>query len=50
MVNKMAKKYEPVLEDTIEFFGRKLFRIRAKISFGIVEKGELEGTSKAKII
>ena len=38
MVNKMAKKYEPVLEDTIEFFGRKLFRIRAKISFGIVEK------------
>ena len=39
----MAKKYEPVLEDTIEFFGRKLFRIRAKISFGIVEKGEFGG-------
>ena len=39
----MAKKYELVLEDTIEFFGRKLFRIRAKISFGIVEKGEFGG-------
>ena len=39
----MAKKYELVLDDTIEFLGRKLFRIRAKISFGIVKKGKLGG-------
>ena len=37
------KKYELVLDDTIEFLGRKLFRIRAKISFGIFKKGKLGG-------
>ena len=39
----MNKKYELVLDDTIELFGRKLFRIRAKISFGVVKEGELGG-------
>lgn len=37
----MTKKYELVLDDTISFWGWKLFRIRALISFGSVEVGDL---------
>ncbi|MGT2833381.1 glycerol kinase [Streptococcus phage Javan249] len=39
----MTKKYELLTEDTIEVFGRKLFRIKALVSFGVVRKGELGG-------
>ncbi|WP_174854411.1 polymer-forming cytoskeletal protein [Streptococcus suis] len=39
----MTKKYELVLDDTISFWGWKLFRIRALISFGSVEVGDLGG-------
>ncbi|WP_462097986.1 polymer-forming cytoskeletal protein [Streptococcus suis] len=39
----MTKKYELVLDDTISFWGCKLFRIRALISFGSVEVGDLGG-------
>ncbi|MFM0611309.1 polymer-forming cytoskeletal protein [Streptococcus suis] len=39
----MTKKYELVLDDTIDFLGWKLFRIRALISFGSVEVGDLGG-------
>ena len=39
----MNKKYELLTDDTIEFFGRKLLRIKAKINFGTVEAGELGG-------
>ncbi|MCB2923919.1 hypothetical protein J0639_04405 [Streptococcus suis] len=39
----MTKKYELVLDDTIGFWGWKLFRIRALISFGSVEVGDLGG-------
>ena len=37
------KKYELLTDDTIELFGRKLYRIRAKIDFGSVKKGQLGG-------
>lgn len=37
------KKYELLVDDTIIFCGRKLFRIKALISFGSVETGELGG-------
>ncbi|ECJ2264064.1 hypothetical protein FNH73_15755 [Salmonella enterica subsp. salamae] len=37
------KKYELVTELSREFLGRKLFRIRALISFGDVEAGDLGG-------
>ena len=39
----MIKKYELILDDTIDFFGQKLFRIRALTSFGNVEAGDLGG-------
>lgn len=39
----MTKKYELVLDDTISFWGWKLFRVRALISFGSVEVGDLGG-------
>ena len=39
----MNKKFELLLDDTITIFGIKLFRIKALISFGGVEKGELGG-------
>ena len=39
----MSKKYELVVDDTIAFWGWKLFRIRALISFGSVDAGELGG-------
>lgn len=39
----MTKKFELLSDDTIVFWGRKLFRIRALISFGTIEKGELGG-------
>ncbi|SPX43740.1 Uncharacterised protein [Klebsiella pneumoniae] len=37
------KKFELVAEMTKEIFGTKLFRIRALISFGVVDKGDLGG-------
>lgn len=37
------KKFELVAELSKEFFGRKLFRIRALISFSNVSKGDLGG-------
>lgn len=37
------KKFELVAELSKEFFGRKLFRIRALISFSDVSKGDLGG-------
>ena len=37
------KKYELTTEFKINFFGRKLFRIRALISFGNVNEGDLGG-------
>nr|ELS4551426.1 hypothetical protein [Klebsiella michiganensis] len=37
------KKFELVAEMTKEIFGKKLFRIRALISFGVVDKGDLGG-------
>ena len=39
----MSKKYELVVDDTITFWGWKLFRIKALISFGSVDAGELGG-------
>lgn len=42
-MKKMSKKYELVVDDTITFWGWKLFRIRALISFGSVDAGELGG-------
>ena len=39
----MSKKYELVVDDTITFWGWKLFRIRALISFGSVDAGDLGG-------
>ena len=39
----MNKKFELLLDDTITVFGIKLFRIKALISFGNVEEGELGG-------
>lgn len=37
------KKYELLVEDTINFFGVQLFRIKALISFSGIEKGEIGG-------
>ena len=39
----MTKKYELILDDAIDFFGQKLFRIRALTSFGNVKAGDLGG-------
>ncbi|HEL0797493.1 polymer-forming cytoskeletal protein [Streptococcus equi subsp. zooepidemicus] len=39
----MNKKYELLLDDTIEVFGCKLFRIKALISFGSIKKEDLGG-------
>ena len=39
----MTKKYELVLEDSIEFFEQKLFRIRALTDFDSVKAGDLGG-------
>ena len=41
--NEMNKKFELLLDDTITIFGIKLFRIKALISFGNVEEGEIGG-------
>lgn len=40
------KKYELLIDDTIDVFGVTLFRIKALISFGNVEKGDLGGYVK----
>lgn len=37
------EKYELLIDDTIDVFGVTLFRIKALISFGNVEKGALGG-------
>ena len=39
----MNKKYELVVDDTISFLGKTLFRIKAKMTFGNVKEGELGG-------
>ena len=39
----MNKKFELLNDDTIEWFGCKLFRIKAKINLGVVDAGELGG-------
>ena len=39
----MIRKYELILEDSIEFLGQKLFRIRALTDFGSVKVGDLGG-------
>ena len=39
----MKKKYELVLEDSINYAGHKLFRVRALRNFGNVKEGELGG-------
>lgn len=38
-----SKKYELLTEDSIEFAGRTLYRIRALIDFGDVKAGDLGG-------
>lgn len=40
------KKYELLIDDTIDVFGITLFRIKALISFGNVAKGDLGGYVK----
>ncbi|MDP0350766.1 hypothetical protein Q7Z27_06970 [Glaesserella parasuis] len=37
------KKYELLKDDTVEHFGRTLYRIKALITFGLVGAGELGG-------
>ena len=44
----MSKKYELVVDDTITFWGWKLFRIKALISFGSVDAGDLGGYIRAE--
>ena len=39
----MNSKFELLLDDTVEYLGIKLFRIRALISFGNVEAGDIGG-------
>lgn len=39
----MNKKFELVMDQKIEFFGRTLYRIRALISFGTIEAGGIGG-------
>ena len=39
----MVKKYELLLDDSIEFLGQELFRIRALTNFGSVKAGDLGG-------
>ena len=39
----MNKKFELLLDDTVEYLGIKLFRIRALNSFGNVEAGDIGG-------
>ena len=44
----MNKKFELLLDDTVEYFGIKLFRIRALNSFGNVEAGDIGGYIEKK--
>ena len=39
----MNKKFELLLDNTVEYFGIKLFRIRALNSFGNVKAGDIGG-------
>ncbi|NOS39118.1 polymer-forming cytoskeletal protein, partial [Staphylococcus aureus] len=39
----MNSKFELLLDDTVESFGIKLFRIRALISFDNVKAGDVGG-------
>ena len=39
----MNKKYELLKDDTVTYFGRTLYRIKATTDFGYVKKGELGG-------
>ena len=40
----MNKKFELLLDDTIYVFGRKLFRIKAKINFAAMQPGDVPNT------
>ena len=42
-ITQAPKKYELVLDDSIEVFGTKLYRIRALIAFGAIAVGQLGG-------
>ncbi|THA03191.1 polymer-forming cytoskeletal protein, partial [Rodentibacter pneumotropicus] len=44
----MTKKYELLKDDTKEYFGITLYRIRALISFGAIVAGELGGYIEAE--
>ncbi|OOF58294.1 hypothetical protein [Rodentibacter genomosp. 2] len=44
----MQKKYELLKDDTKEYFGITLYRIKALISFGVVVAGELGGYIEAE--
>ncbi|QIA76129.1 hypothetical protein [Rodentibacter caecimuris] len=44
----MQKKYELLKDDTKEYLGRTLYRIKALISFGAVVAGELGGYTEAE--
>ena len=39
----MNKKYELLKDDTVTYFGRTLYRIKATTDFGDVKKGDLGG-------
>lgn len=39
----MNKKYKLLKDDTVTYFGRTLYRIKATTDFGVVKKGELGG-------
>ena len=42
----MNSKFELLLDDTVEYLGIKLFRIRALNSFGNVKAGDIGGYRK----
>ena len=44
----MNSKFELLLDDTVEYLGIKLFRIRALNSFGNVEAGDIGGYIEKK--
>ena len=39
----MKRKYELLEDETVDFYGKKLYRIRATESFGDVTEGEKGG-------
>ncbi len=43
IINMKNKKYELLKDDTVTYFGRTLYRIKATTDFGDVKKGDLGG-------